>query len=66
MGITGSRATARVARFRYEVLQVWRKWLLRRRRAWRGSWDWFGQLLAAILCRYLRSVHSVCRRVAKG
>ncbi len=42
-GITGnSRA---LARFRHEVLKLWRKWLMRRRRAWRaragsaGSWS---------------------------
>lgn len=32
-------------RLRYEVTRVWRKWLLRRRRGGRGSWDWLNGLL---------------------
>ncbi len=63
-GITGNGFA--IARFRYEVLQLWRKWLLRRRRAWRGTFDWFGRLLARYSLPYAVVVHSVCRRVAKG
>ena len=58
-GITGNSPA--LSRFRHEVLKVWRKWLLRRRRAWRASWDWFRQLLARFPLPYLRAIHSVCR-----
>jgi len=63
-GITGNSPA--LARFYHEVLKVWRKWLMRRRRAWRASWDWFSQLLARYPLPYLRSIHSVYRDVAKG
>ena len=42
-GITGNSFA--IAGFRYEVLRLWRKWLLRRRRAWPGTFDWFGRFL---------------------
>jgi hypothetical protein len=54
------------SRFYHEVLKVWRKWLMRRRRAWRASWVWFSQLLTRYPLPYLRSIHSVYRGVAKG
>ena len=41
-GITGNGFA--IARFRYEVLQLWRKWLLRRRRAWHAPFEWFGRV----------------------
>ena len=44
----------------------WRKWLLRRRRAWCAPWNWFRQLLARYPLPYLRAIHSVCRGVANG
>ena len=39
-------------RFRYEVVRLWRKWLLRRSR--RGRWPWarFNQLLRALVLPY--------------
>ena len=63
-GITGNSFA--IARFRYEVLRLWRKWLLRRRRAWRGTFDWFGRLLQRYPLPSAAAVHSVCRRVAKA
>lgn len=63
-GITGNGFA--IARFRYEVLQLWRKWLLRRRRAWHAPFEWFGRLLQRYPLPYAVVVHSVCRRVAKG
>jgi group II intron reverse transcriptase/maturase len=63
-GITGNSPA--LTRFRYEVLNVWRKWLLRRRRAWRASWSWFRQLLARYPLPQLHAIHSVCRSVANG
>jgi RNA-directed DNA polymerase len=35
-----------LSRFRFKAICIWRKWLMRRRRAWRVSWDWFRGLLA--------------------
>lgn len=55
-----------ISRFRYEVLRLWRKWLLRRRRAWRGTFDWFGRLLNRYPLPSALAVHSVCRGVANG
>jgi group II intron reverse transcriptase/maturase len=63
-GITGNSPA--LARFYHEVLKVWRKWLMRRRRAWRASWDWFRQLLERYPLPYLRVIHSMYRGVAKG
>jgi RNA-directed DNA polymerase len=63
-GITGNGFA--IARFRFEVLRLWRKWLLRRRRAWRAPFEWFGRLLQRYSLPYAVVVHSVCRRVAKG
>jgi RNA-directed DNA polymerase len=45
-GIIGNLAT--LLRFRYEVLRVWRKWLSRRRRAGRWTWERFNQLLRVL------------------
>ena len=63
-GITGNSFA--IGRFRYEVLRLWRKWLLRRRRAWPGTFDWFGRLLKRYPLPPALAVHSVCRGVAKG
>jgi len=63
-GITGNSPA--LARFRREAVEVWRKWLLRRRRAWRPRAGWFGRLLDRYPVPYLRSVHSVYRSVANG
>jgi hypothetical protein len=63
-GITGNSPA--LTRFRYEVLNVWRKWLLRRRRAWRASWGWFRQFQGRYPLPQLHAIHSVCRRVANG
>jgi group II intron reverse transcriptase/maturase len=63
-GITGNSPA--LGRYRYEVLLVWRKWLARRRRAWRASWSWMHRLLARYPLPYLHAIRSVCRNVAKG
>jgi group II intron reverse transcriptase/maturase len=63
-GITGNSPA--LARFRYEVQKVWRKWLLRRRRAWREPWNWFRRLLARFPLPSLHAIHSRCRGVANG
>ena len=63
-GITGNSPA--LARYRHEVLETWRKWLLRRRRAWRARAGWFSRLLARYPVPYLRVVHSVYRSVANG
>ena len=62
-GITGNSPA--LSRFRYEVLRVWRKWLMRRRRAWCAPWNWFRQLLARYPVPYLHAIHSAYRSVAK-
>jgi RNA-directed DNA polymerase len=51
-GIVGNSPA--LSRFYHEVLRIWRKWLTRRRRAWRVSWDWFRRLLARYPMPYLR------------
>ena len=63
-GITGNSPA--LARFHHEVLKVWRKWLIRRRRAWRAPWGWFRQLLKRYPVPSLRVIHSAYRGVAKG
>lgn len=63
-GITGNSPA--LSRFRHEVLGVWRKWLLRRRRAWRAPAGWFSRLLDRYPLPYLRAIHSACRSVANG
>ncbi len=63
-GITGNSFA--ISRFHYAVLRLWRKWLLRRRRAWHGTFGWFACLLQRYPLPSAIAVHSVCRRVAKG
>jgi RNA-directed DNA polymerase len=63
-GITGNSPA--LSRFHHEVLKVWRKWLLRRRRAWRGTWNWFYRLLERYPVPRPRAIHSVYRSVANG
>ena len=41
-GITGNRST--LWRFHTAVQEVWRKWLMRRKRGGRRPWSWFAQL----------------------
>ena len=62
-GITGNSPA--LSRFHYAVLHVWRKWLMRRRRAWNAPSCWFFKLLERYPLPYLHAVHSVCRRRAK-
>jgi hypothetical protein len=63
-GITGNSPA--LSRFQYAVLRLWRKWLLRRRRAWRGIPGWFSRLLKRYPLSYACAIHSACRRVANG
>jgi hypothetical protein len=63
-GITGNGPA--LARFYHDVLKVWRKWLLRRRRAGRSSGDWFGQLLVRYPVPYPRVINRRYRGVANG
>jgi group II intron reverse transcriptase/maturase len=61
-GIIGnSRA---LARFRYEVERLWRKWLARR--SWHGrmTWERFARLRATHPLPPARAVHSLCRLAA--
>lgn len=57
-GITGNSAS--LARFHYETLSAWRKWLSRRRRAWRAKAGWFTRLLTRYPLPQLQAIHSVC------
>lgn len=60
-GITGnSRA---LARFRHELLTIWRGWLNRRSQR-RKPWDWFRRLIERLRFPSARCVHSVLRPVA--
>jgi len=62
-GIVGNSPA--LSRFYHEVLRIWRKWLMRRRRAWRVSWDWFRSLLTRYPVPYLRTKHTGRLGVAK-
>jgi group II intron reverse transcriptase/maturase len=60
-GITGnSRA---LARFRYELLRVWFRWLSRRSQR-RKTWDWFNALIQRIGFPGAKCVHSALKPVA--
>jgi RNA-directed DNA polymerase len=61
-GIVGNSPA--LSRFYHEVLRIWRKWLMRRRRAWRVSWDWFHLLLTRYPIPYLRTIHTEHRSAA--
>lgn len=61
-GITGNMPA--LARFDYEVRRLWRKWLNRRSRDARMSWEVFDRLIARYPLPPPRVVHSVYRRVA--
>lgn len=61
-GITGN--VRALARFRYEVRRLWRKWLARR--SWRGrmTWEKFDRLTRRYPLPQPRVVHSVYRHAA--
>lgn len=63
-GITGNSIA--LAGFRDEVCRVWRKWLSRRRRKNRPSWNWFARLQERYRLPYAVAVHSVCRKRSEG
>jgi hypothetical protein len=50
-----------IQRFRDAVLRLWKKWLARRHRRDRLSWDWFGRLLRRYPLPPALVVHSVYR-----
>jgi RNA-directed DNA polymerase len=59
-GITGNSAA--LNRFREAVKRAWGKWLRRRRRKNRPSWNWFARLQRRYVLPYAVALHSVCRR----
>jgi RNA-directed DNA polymerase len=61
-GITGN--SRMLHRLRFVVIRIWRKWLTRRRRAGRLSWDHFKRLLQRFPLPPPRVVHSVYRSAA--
>jgi group II intron reverse transcriptase/maturase len=61
-GITGNSPS--LGRFRHEVIKAWRKWLDRRSRSRRMSWERFRRLLERYPLPYATSVHSAYRPVA--
>jgi group II intron reverse transcriptase/maturase len=61
-GITGNAFSLR--NFLYLVHRTWRKWLNRRSRKRKMSWDRFNQLLERYVLPPIRVVHSVYIRVA--
>jgi group II intron reverse transcriptase/maturase len=61
-GITGNSPS--LGRFRHEVIKAWRKWLDRRSRSRRMSWERFRRLLERYPLPYATSVHSAYRLVA--
>ena len=58
-GITGNAQA--LGRLRYEVERRWRKWLGRRSRSGRRSWERFSRLLNTYPLPPVRVVHSVYR-----
>ena len=61
-GITGNASA--LARFRYEVVRVWRKWLDRRSSKACMKWDRFNRLLQRYPLPVPVAIHSICRRGA--
>lgn len=61
-GITGNADA--LARFRFQVSKIWRKWLDRRSQRARMSWDRFKRLLQRYPLPRLVVVHSVYRQLA--
>jgi RNA-directed DNA polymerase len=59
-GITGNGEA--LSRFRYTVIRLWRKWLMRRKRGCYLSWDHFQRLLKRYALPAAVVVHSVYRR----
>lgn len=54
-----------LSRYRYEVSRLWRKWLSRRSRTAKKSWEWFNAFSVRFVLPQPRVVHSVLRRAAK-
>lgn len=58
-GITGNRIA--LWRFYEVVQQVWRKWLMRRKRGGRRPWSWFSQITQRYRLPPAIAIHSACR-----
>jgi hypothetical protein len=63
-GIVGNSPA--LARFYYEVLKVWRKWLMRRRRGGEFPGTGFANSWLAILCRICELFSPLYRGIANG
>jgi group II intron reverse transcriptase/maturase len=61
-GITGNSRSLKL--FRHGVHRAWKKWLCRRSRAQKNTWDWFNIVLAVYPLPAPKIVHSIYR-VAK-
>ena len=62
-GITGNSVA--LGRFRTAATWLWKRWLSRRRRGGRCSWDWVNRLLARYPLPPALAIHSVCRPAAR-
>jgi RNA-directed DNA polymerase len=62
-GVTGNSGA--LSRFLWEVERHWRKWLYRRNRNRSFNWTRFRRTLQRYPLARVRTVHSVCRHVAK-
>jgi RNA-directed DNA polymerase len=62
-GITGNSVA--LSLFRRVAIQIWRRWLSRRRRDGRIPWDEFKRFLERYPLPPPIAIHSVCRRVAR-
>ena len=62
-GITGNSVA--LGRFRTAATWLWKRWLSRRRRGGRCSWDWVNRLLARYPLPPASAIHSVCRPAAR-
>jgi group II intron reverse transcriptase/maturase len=63
-GITGNSLA--LTRFRNAATWVWKRWLSRRRRGGRLSWDRLNRFLERHPLPPARAIHSVCRPVARS
>jgi hypothetical protein len=58
-GITGNAES--LARFRFWLVRLWRKWLCRRSNAARKPWAWFQRILEIYPLPPARAIHSILR-----
>lgn len=62
-GITGN--SWQIAKFRYEVVMLWRKWLSRRSQKARMNWETFNRLLMRYPLPAPIAIHSIYRNAVK-